>query len=1091
MQSSIDDVSHSNHTTIAELIYPKNTADVSRAMTWAHSRGLCICPAGTRHSMGGQSIVPHGVAMDTKHMKGVSVIFAKGIQIQRPDVPDSILDSLNYKRDGAYLCGAGDRWCDVMMELNKYELSPHTMQSYCSFSVGGTLAVNAHGITSDTCMGVSVHALEVALPPRNGEERSQIEWCTSKTNNELFSHVIGGYGLCGIICRCILYAIPNQRFHEDSVKYPIASSVKSIDDLVERMSVRDPVAPRDIRIGRVDIYELKKLADNKESAAITLIHMRARGDSTVSKLPKEPRGTTPGVLTRLAFYLAERESFRLLRSKTEKITQTPIDWNYNKLESNSALFENAELAAQESGTIQRSVQILQEYFLPINVEKIAIFLKKIKHVLGKFEQVLLSKSRLLNITIRVVQKDTVSALPYARQDVIAFVLFWRVVSSSKALKHLATAESELINEVLRMGGSFYLPYRLTYDFGQLQKAYTLEALSKFVKYKKKIDEAGTLQNTWSIEYFPYIEGTARSMNTGVTFGCIGQHAIRPSGVFKRLFASDMRSTYFSFLKSKRMETIIETIETCLKQHKNDEEIYAAIRSNVSFLKGKQMLTIYAKGFFILRKEERKKHLKFMKKASELLSNTAPIVIELGGESNAKYWRSKLNARVTSIYPKAKTSRNVLIADLYGSDPFGSLDMNHNADIVASFIGLHHFPNVAHILEGVYQALRPGGIFVCMEHDASVEWFPLLDAAHMTFNALTKEDWSNTRSEYRAFRTSQEWILLLRKYGFHFELELKVSKDETNTNVMYFRKPAKSSPEKTRPEETDVDIIAKKIASAQPKDFKQLRKDILRIMQTQRDTYTRIADQMQNDAGKQFTRDESNPYFSTSEWAVVDMVGDLNNFLKTTPFTEYPYFRMMFAFWKSVLISVKRYMKSNTKFRPTVFYNLGMSTAMLVVVSTIYTFLGVTGSFFHFANLFANWVFGAGVENIQRMVIFSIPTARKTKVLRDHEQTVLCKIADKRTEVCSVKLEAYSTSLTDLAYEVHSAGGTLLKIAGSTKVTPMVSAPTKHIGRFELNHTFKDSSGNVNGFVELNVHDVFEFVKALHQKNGSILRYADI
>lgn len=45
--------------------------------------------------------------------------------------------------------------------MNKYGLSPRTMQSYASFSIGGAVSVNAHGITTDYAMDESVLALKI------------------------------------------------------------------------------------------------------------------------------------------------------------------------------------------------------------------------------------------------------------------------------------------------------------------------------------------------------------------------------------------------------------------------------------------------------------------------------------------------------------------------------------------------------------------------------------------------------------------------------------------------------------------------------------------------------------------------------------------------------------------------------------------------------------------------------------------------------------------------------------------------------------------------------------------------------------------
>lgn len=50
--------------------------------------------------------------------------------------------------------GTGATWADLIAflnPLNPLANTPRTLQSYCSFSIGGSLSVNAHGITSDFC----------------------------------------------------------------------------------------------------------------------------------------------------------------------------------------------------------------------------------------------------------------------------------------------------------------------------------------------------------------------------------------------------------------------------------------------------------------------------------------------------------------------------------------------------------------------------------------------------------------------------------------------------------------------------------------------------------------------------------------------------------------------------------------------------------------------------------------------------------------------------------------------------------------------------------------------------------------------------
>ena len=82
---------------------------------------------GTQHSMGGHTSSKNSMLIDTKYLNNVSFS------------PETALVT----------CGPGALWSDLIVLLDPYHRSPHTMQSYCTFSVGGSLSVNAHGITSD------------------------------------------------------------------------------------------------------------------------------------------------------------------------------------------------------------------------------------------------------------------------------------------------------------------------------------------------------------------------------------------------------------------------------------------------------------------------------------------------------------------------------------------------------------------------------------------------------------------------------------------------------------------------------------------------------------------------------------------------------------------------------------------------------------------------------------------------------------------------------------------------------------------------------------------------------------------------------
>ena len=108
------------------------------------------------------------------------------------------------------------------------EFAVKAMQSTDVFTVGGSIAVNAHGMDhrAGALMG-SIRSLRVMLA--NGS----IVTASREENPELFRHVIGGYGLFGIVTEATLDVVPNDIYQSARAVIPtiitqIASGKKQI-----------------------------------------------------------------------------------------------------------------------------------------------------------------------------------------------------------------------------------------------------------------------------------------------------------------------------------------------------------------------------------------------------------------------------------------------------------------------------------------------------------------------------------------------------------------------------------------------------------------------------------------------------------------------------------------------------------------------------------------------------------------------------------------------------------------------------------------------------------------------------------------------
>jgi hypothetical protein len=248
----LNDVSRMSATPVKALAMPRSQNDVFEALEFARSRGLSVVARGTSHSMGGHSLTD--VVLDMKFVDNVEYNVATG----------------------TVQCGAGATWSKVIQHLNNYGKSPRTLQSYCTFSVGGSVSVNAHGITSDHPVGESVVSLTILRLSPSGKREVLV---TPKDDSELHSLAVGGYGLFGVIYDVTLRVTDNRRLWMDSLHLSPPDFVPVYNGLLE-----DELCT--MKLARIDIT-------NFEHIALYVF----RSDSAignVSDLPCKPREMSKG-----------------------------------------------------------------------------------------------------------------------------------------------------------------------------------------------------------------------------------------------------------------------------------------------------------------------------------------------------------------------------------------------------------------------------------------------------------------------------------------------------------------------------------------------------------------------------------------------------------------------------------------------------------------------------------------------------------------------------------------------------------------------------------------------------------------------------
>jgi len=171
--NTIDDASCLNKTSVFAIVQPTQESHIKEVVDFAQAHDMHVSVAAVRHSMGGQAFFPNSIILDmTTYNKILS------------------LD----KKEKTVHVQAGTTWEIIQDHIDEFELSIKAMQSSNIFSVGGSMSVNAHGM-DHKAGSVSQTIKSFRMMMADGT----IKTISPTQEPKLFSLVLGGYGLFGII----------------------------------------------------------------------------------------------------------------------------------------------------------------------------------------------------------------------------------------------------------------------------------------------------------------------------------------------------------------------------------------------------------------------------------------------------------------------------------------------------------------------------------------------------------------------------------------------------------------------------------------------------------------------------------------------------------------------------------------------------------------------------------------------------------------------------------------------------------------------------------------------------------------------------
>ena len=419
---------------VARVVAPRTTQEVAQAVrAWPGK----IAVGGGRYSMGGQAAITGGLQLD---MRGMNRLVRLDAQAKVARVQ------------------AGMRWRDLQDALDPLGLAVHTMQSYANFTVGGAVSVNAHGrYVGNGPVVNSVRALQLVLAD------GRIVEATRSRNAALFSAAAGGYGAVGVITEIELDLAQNTRI-ERSVE-PVA--LDAYPAWFARLQ-----GAGDCVFHNADL--LPPLFD-----APVAVSWRSTRKALTDTARLVPRGQSYGLEQNMLFAMSELPRSDLLRSKL--IHPLLLERPCVKWRNHEASRDVAEL---EPRTRLVSTYVLQEYFIP--VRHFAAYARAMAATIRQYD------ARVLNVSVRHSPADNTSLLPWAREEVFSFVVYYKQRTHAAARRKTAAWTRAMIDTALAFGGRYYLPYQLHATRAQFERAYPEAENLRAIK--RSVDPAGRFTN---------------------------------------------------------------------------------------------------------------------------------------------------------------------------------------------------------------------------------------------------------------------------------------------------------------------------------------------------------------------------------------------------------------------------------------------------------------------------------------------------------------------------------------------------------------------------------------------------------------------
>ena len=450
----VNDVhSRLNPATVRRIVQVRSVPALQQAVREASDAGLGVAIAGGRHAMGGQQFRTDALVIDTTALcRPVDLDVERGLV--------TVEAGIDWPRLINHLLWAGagqeDAWSIIQKQTGADRLT-----------IGGALSSNIHGrglrfrpVIAD------VEAFDLV------DHTGALVTCSRTLNRELFSLVIGGYGLFGVIAQVTLKLARRRRLVR-------RVSIARIDDLpaLFEQRIRDGFEYGDFQ------FATDPLSAGFMRAGVFSCYQPVEGEAPA---PDHHRSLSPADWQRLLL-LAHADKSRAFEEYARFYLSTDGQhyWSdTHQLASYTDGYHDA-LDRQLKATVKGS-EMISELYVPR--EALPAFMAAAR------EQARAHAVNIIYGTVRIIEQDDESVLAWARRPWACVVVNLHVEHCPDGIRKAEEDFRRLIDAAAAHGGSYYLTYHRWATAAQVERCHP--RMREFLARKRARDPRAVFTSDW-------------------------------------------------------------------------------------------------------------------------------------------------------------------------------------------------------------------------------------------------------------------------------------------------------------------------------------------------------------------------------------------------------------------------------------------------------------------------------------------------------------------------------------------------------------------------------------------------------------------